>query len=573
MQSETKRCQNCQQEFIIEPDDFAFYEKIKVPPPTWCPECRVIRRTIFWNYVNLFKKTPVSAEDYSEAGEEKKIFSTYPNEANIKIYDHDYWWSDEWNPMDYGVDIDFKKPFLQQIKELKDAVPMYSRSVRGLVNSDYCNNASYLKNCYLCFNGSEADNCQYCVSFTHAKDSMDTYGTRKSELCYEIWEGGVIFQCFNCFDVSNCRNLRFCEECVNCNDCFGCFNLRSKQYYIWNKPYTKEEYFKELEKINFGSYTEVQKIKEKFNRLKLELPWKYMHGNHNQNVSGDYVYRSKNTFNCFEVGGCENVRYSQNFAEFVKDSYDYTNWGQNSELIYESCSCGDNCQNIKFCFECWPAMQDSEYCITCHSCSDCFGCVGLRSKQYCILNKQYTKEEYEKLVEKIKKHMVDMPYLDSKKLVYKYGEFFPIEFSPLAYNETMAIEYFPKTKEQALKEGYLWRDKNSGEYKITIDAKDLPDDIKDVKDDILKEVIKCQSCKNAFRFIDAELKFYKRFSVPLPRMCFNCRHLERRRRANPLKLWHRKCMKPGCANEFETSYASDRPEIVYCESCYNSEVV
>ncbi|MFH1193084.1 MAG: hypothetical protein V1656_02080 [Candidatus Jorgensenbacteria bacterium] len=28
-----------------------------------------------------------------------------------------------------------------------------------------------------------------------------------------------------------------------------------------------------------------------------------------------------------------------------------------------------------------------------------------------------------------------------------------------------------------------------------------------------------------------------------------------------------------CPNEFETSYAPERKEIVYCESCYNAEVV
>ena len=28
-----------------------------------------------------------------------------------------------------------------------------------------------------------------------------------------------------------------------------------------------------------------------------------------------------------------------------------------------------------------------------------------------------------------------------------------------------------------------------------------------------------------------------------------------------------------CPNEFETSYAPDRAEIVYCESCYQVEVV
>jgi hypothetical protein len=31
-------------------------------------------------------------------------------------------------------------------------------------------------------------------------------------------------------------------------------------------------------------------------------------------------------------------------------------------------------------------------------------------------------------------------------------------------------------------------------------------------------------------------------------------------------------MKEGCNNTFETSYAPERPEIVYCERCYQGEV-
>jgi len=563
MNPETKTCQNCKQDFVIESEDFSFYEKIKVPAPTFCPECRTIRRLMFYNEVNLYKKT--------EAKEGKKVFSGYPEEASIKIYDHDFWWSDSWNPMEYGVDVDFNRFFLEQLKELSLTLPWPSRSVRGLINSDYCNNASYLKNCYLCFNGNNEENCQYCVGSNYTKDSVDCYFSI-AEVCYEAFECKNIFQCFYCSETKDSRNLIFCDECVNCSDCFGCCNLRSKQYCIWNQQYTKEEYFKELEKINLGSFEEVKKIKEKFNQFKIKLPRKHMHGNHNKNATGEYVYRSKNTFNCFEVGGCEDVRYSQQLADTTKDSYDFTNWSQNSELVYEAISCGDSCQNIKFCFDCWPAMQDSEYCLSCHSCSNCFGCVGLRSKKYCILNKQYSKEDYEGIVGKIKKHMIETPYVDKRGLTYKYGEFFPVEFSPLAYNETTAIEYFPKTKEQAVKEGYIWRDKNAGEYKITLKANDLPDDIKDVSEDILKEVAQCSHCKNAFKFIEAELKFYKKFSIPLPRMCFWCRHTERRKRINQLKLWHRKCMKSGCSNEFETSYAPDRPEIIYCESCYNNEV-
>jgi len=565
MLSETKKCQNCKQGFVVEPEDFDFYEKIKVPAPTFCPECRLIRRCVFYNHVNLYKKTEVI--------EHKKVFSGYPEEANKKIYDHDYWWSDKWNPMDYGVDVDFKKGFLEQLKELNSSVPWPSRAVRGMVNSDYCNKASYLKNCYLCFNTNSEENCQYCVGSNHAKDSLDCYSSPRIELCYEVNDSTDSFQCFNCLHIDGCRNLRFCEECSNCNDCFGCFNLRNKSYHIFNEPYSKEEYFKELEKMDTGSVNGVSEIEKKFNAFKLKLPRKYIHGVHNKVVSGDYIYNSKNSLNCFEVSGCENVSYSQNFSPNVKDSYDYTNWGQNSELVYEACCCGDNCRNIKFCFNCWPAMQDSEYCMFCHSSSSLFGCIGLRSKSYCILNKQYTKEEYEVLVPKIIEHMKNMPYIVPSGIKYGYGEFFPVDFSPLAYNETLAAEFFPKTKKEVEKEGYLWRDKKPGEYKITVRASDLLDDIKDVKDDILKEVIQCGSCKNAYRIIEPELKFYRRFSIPLPHLCFNCRHLERRKKMNPLKLWHRHCMKEGCQNEFETSYAPDRPEIVYCEACYNNEVV
>ena len=41
---------------------------------------------------------------------------------------------------------------------------------------------------------------------------------------------------------------------------------------------------------------------------------------------------------------------------------------------------------------------------------------------------------------------------------------------------------------------------------------------------------------------------------------------------NPYFLWTRKCMKEACENVFETSYNPDRPEIVYCEKCYQQEV-
>ena len=55
--SEKRICQNCKKDFIIEPEDFNFYEKIKVPPPTFCPWCRFIRRMAWRNERALYKRT------------------------------------------------------------------------------------------------------------------------------------------------------------------------------------------------------------------------------------------------------------------------------------------------------------------------------------------------------------------------------------------------------------------------------------------------------------------------------------------------------------------------------------
>ena len=94
MNPETRECLHCKKPFTVEPEDFNFYEQMKVPPPTWCPECRVMRRMIWRNDWHLFKK--------QEALKGESIFSFFPPEAPVKIYERDYYWSDAWNAADYA---------------------------------------------------------------------------------------------------------------------------------------------------------------------------------------------------------------------------------------------------------------------------------------------------------------------------------------------------------------------------------------------------------------------------------------------------------------------------------------
>ena len=428
------------------------------------------------------------------------------------------------------------------------------------------------------------------------ENCIDFYMSDLSESSYELFWSSHCYECFYCEDCPDCRNVMFSKDCRNCLDCIGCVGLRNKQHCIFNVQYTKKEYETRKKELHAGSYGAVRGFLQKVEVLSKKVPVKYMRGQKNVDVSGDYVYNSKNVKQSFEVVDCEDVAYSHNIAWNTKDCYDYDNWGLNSELIYDSVSVGENCRNVKFSFDCWPGCSDIEYCLNCHSSSDLFGCVGLRSKQHCILNKQYTKEDYFHVRDKIIAHMKDVPYVDTRGRIYRYGELFPPEFSPLAYTEAAVNNYYPLSKDEAVSQGFLWREISVRTFEVTVPAQDLPDYIQDVEDHIVKETIGCIQCQRVYKITPHELAFYKRFTIPLPRLCPNCRNRERFKQRNPLKLWHRTCECEGkkskakgqnqytntaththgaepCPTEFETSYAPDRPEIVYCEQCYQQEVV
>jgi hypothetical protein len=591
-ESEKKLCQNCQASFTIDASDFDFYNKIKVPPPTWCPECRTQRRFMFRNDRFLYKRQ----SDYSK----KEIFSMFSLSSPVKIYEKDFWWSDKWNPMDYSRDYDWLKPFFEQFFDLLKNVPLPSMNVWNIFNSDYCTNAHDLKNCYLLFDSAYSEDSGYGNKVVRSNFCFDVSHINSCEFSYE---GLMLNNCYKSvfsYNCEGCQNIFFSQNLVNCSNCVGCTNLRNKSYCIFNRQYSKEEYPSKLSELDFGSYSKLLKFLKEWEAFKIKSPVKYMQGRHNTEVSGDYIFESKHVVNSYMVSKAENCKYCQLIPVGpTKDCYDYTIYAENNELCYETLTSGRGYKAL-FSFDCFPNSREIQYCYNCRSSSNLFGCIGLRNKQYCILNKQYTKQEYEELVPKIIQHMNEMPYIDKKGRVYKYGEFFPPQLSPFSYNETIAQEYFPLTKEEALKQGYQWKDPEERNYKIQIPNDKLPDNIKDVKDDIIGKVIECahqgkcnEQCTTAFKIIEPELQFYRKMNLPLPRLCPNCRHYQRLKQRNPLKLWHRKCQCGGeksengvykntiehfhgsnpCPNEFETAYAPDRPEIVYCEKCYLAEVV
>ena len=346
----------------------------------------MIRRLAFRNQKNLFiRKDDASGKD---------IFSGIPQSAPIKVYDLEYWNSDNWDPMEFGKDYDFSRPFFEQFRELMQSVPWPSKSVQFMVNSDYCDQAGYMKNCYLCFDADHNEDCAYCVRFHYTKNSFDISESVGNELCYDSFSINKCYKTFFSIHCENCIDVWFSKDLTGCNNCFGCVGLRNKSFYIFNKPYSKEEYFKKLEEFDLKSRDSLEKYLEKAQEFWTKSPNKYMHGSHNNDVSGDYIFNSRNSWNSYDINGAENVKHSLTLMFEAKDSYDYSIWGTKSSRMYECVTCGDQDYNLRFCWECWPGCRDLEYSMECRSSSDLFGCIGLKKKSYCILNKQYSKEDY-----------------------------------------------------------------------------------------------------------------------------------------------------------------------------------
>ncbi|MDO8664378.1 MAG: hypothetical protein Q7K44_02405 [Candidatus Liptonbacteria bacterium] len=593
---ETKVCQNCKTSFTIDAQDFDFYAKIKVPTPTFCPQCRWQRRLMFRNERSLY---------FVSCGLcKKRTVSIYSPDSPFQIYDYNCWVSDDWDRLSYGKEYDFSRPFFEQFKELSEKVPHYSTMVLDSNGCETCALAWRSKNCYLSLVNTSED-CFYVHGFK-LRNSIDIYWGLNLDFSYECVDCSESNRIFFSQYADECSFSSFLYDCRNVQNCFGCVGLRNKSYYIFNKPYSKEDYAKKLKEKEYdlGSYKTLLKVKEEFERAKMLYPKRFAHILRSQNVTGNNIRDAKNCKFCFDTEqGVENGKYLAIAGINLKDAYDCYDVGTNSQLIYEGVDVGLDSSNVLFSSMFWIGI-DSQYSKDCNNCSNIFGCTGLRSKKYCILNKQYTKEEYEELAPRIIEHMSEIPYTDKMGNVYKYGEFFPPDVSEFAYNETINQEFFPLSEDEAKSKSYRWKTQEQRNYSITKKADELSDHIKDVDDSILKEVIGClhwtppaggcnEQCTQAFNIQPGELEFYKRMNIPLPRLCPNCRHYQLIKLRTPYKLWHRRCQcaeiksengiyknkashshgDNPCLNEFETSYAPEKPEMVYCEACYLSEVI
>ena len=584
-------CGKCKNNFEIKNKDLFFYDNISpffngvkypIPIPKLCPDCRLQRRLVFRNDRNYYKRACTLCS--------KNIVSLYSEDKNFPVYCKDCFWNEAYDPRKYGMEYDFEKTLWEQLAKLRIQTPRIAIYNTQSENSDYTVHSSRNKNAYMSCSSLEAQDIFYTDWGIRCRDSSDLYICYDMELCYFCSFSG---KCFHSMFLEHCTQVNesvFCSDCRNCNDCIGCVGLRGKNYYLFNTQVTREEY-ENYKKEIFENYEKFLGAESKYKALKKSLPKNALWSKNSQNCTGNYLDDSKDCSQCYNVKGVETGSYNYELTE-SKNAYDVARAGR-AENVYEIEGAVELSYSL-FCNLCYQS-DNMIYCDNCMNSHYCFGCFGLKNSSYCILNKQYSKEEYEILVPKIIESMGEAFSVDrlsnleevntnndDKRSVLRsttehgqtinasaWGEFFPMSLSSYGYNETKAFDYFILTKNEALHNGLMWKDvletENHSNQNIFSEVKHASQ----VDESSVADLLVCNFCQKKFKIILPEFQLYKKLGVWFPDACYSCRHKKIMEGQLPYHLTSTHCKR--CNEVIETSYDVNS-EVVYCEKCYLESV-
>ncbi len=570
--------------------------KFPLPKPTLSPRAREIRRLMWRNDTKLYRST------CSLTG--KTLFSFYHPEAFYKIADT-YRWTDQVDNTQLGKDVDLTRPIQEQFNELfAQTTKQHALIVGEMENSLYTHNAGWFKNCYMVFDGWMCEDVMYSVRVANSKKVVDGFEVIGSE---QVYEGIWLLDCFRVFfseDCQKCSDSAFLYNCRWCSNCILCSNLTNESYCIRNKSVTKVEYEQYRSFIFNGNSKSIASVSQEFQKQKNHTARVGLKMVNCEDSIGNNLTNCNNTILCEDSQWCMNTRYSQRMIAYAgnENNMDISSrWG-NMNKCYELNCCGtdQNTTASGLLFGSYLFWWVSDSCYTVNvpfNVKNVIASTDIANKQYCILNKQYSKEEYGELAPKVIQHMMRTG---------EWWEFFSPQYAPFPYNDSIANDYYPikylvhKNGERELvnSEGHgevqiledwviaratlsLWgsmiipikRRTENAEVSISgnmssIDASDITDSIYECEDSICDKAILCLESKRPFRITKQELLFYKNYGLPLPRLHPDIRYQKRIKNAIKTQYSLRACSKTH--KEIISVYPQETPYDVLSEDAYKT---
>ena len=553
--------------FVITPEEQQYYQDRSLPLPTLHPFERARRRMSF--APNL---TTVYTRSCAATG--ASLLSYYAPSSPVTVYDRAYWFSDAFDPMQYGRDIDFSRPFFEQFAELFAAMPRPHAMPTESENSDYVLLGFRNKNCYL-MSGVENEDSFYSGSIRQCKEVADCYNMYSCELCFESLNCEQCYKVRYSFNAKSCRESDFLYDCTDCTNCFMCVGLKHKEYHIKNVAYTKEEYAQKIALYHLYTHSAVTRAKEEFAAFLKTCDVRSNNNVHCEDTLGDYMKNAQHCFLCYQGSEAVESRYCMPLSNRVKYCYDTSAAG--AEYCVEVAS-GKAPVSCAYSYELRGGGSNMYYCADIYSeCHNMFGCVGIKSpRQYCILNKQYTKEEYEQLLTRLIAHM---------KQTGEYGEFFPMWLSLLPYEDSVAQEYQPLPQtyvpsgvQYGLLQGHV------GTYTVHVKSSQVPtasttaslpnaieDDARvyteqeEKRQWLLQTIHTCSTTGRPYKITAPELSLYIKMGVPIPKESVFGRYPKLSSQVMRFELFTVPCVR--CQKMTYTTMDSSRFHGMICEQC------
>ena len=255
----------------------------------------------------------------------KHTLSLWGDSADFPVYCKECWYSDKWIPPQMDLDLD--QPFFDQFAELMGKSPHPARAVNDpIVNSDYCNAATNIKNCYWSFHIQLSEDCYYCYDSRELKNCVSTMLTNGAEFLYDC------LSCYNSYQVFwsdfaiNCTESYYLYDCVDCDHCALSAGLRHKSYIFLNEQLSPEQYEEKVKDLQTGSYAKYQEYWRKFDDMRKAYRKKYLVGLRNENVEGNFIFDSENIEESFKMDKCEDC-VSAMYMTNTKDALDVISFG------------------------------------------------------------------------------------------------------------------------------------------------------------------------------------------------------------------------------------------------------
>ncbi len=518
-------------------------EKVLFPTPSMNPTERARLRTMHRNEQHLYR--------VKSAKTQAPLISIYPPETKSPILSRDDWFADDWDAIDFGSSFDFSRGFFEQFAELQARIPRAATVTLNNENCDFTTGTAFSKDCYLINSSEHCRDCYYSKLLQNCTDVIDSAYCYDSELLYECFNVRNCYDCRWLYNSQQCQNCWFSDDLRNCSNCLLCTNLVGQKYCILNQKVSREEYEEQIQLI-LSDRKELERTLEQFKKIRGQRYYRYAEIVNCENSSGDFLRNSKNCHNCYDVVDCQDCLHVQ-VAIQGNDLVDCSNMYLKPSQSYQVLGTIGT-SNVHFSLYAFHS-SDLLYCEQCFSCQSCFACVGLRNKKYCVFNHQLDRQTYESTVQQI---------IHKMRETGEWGSFFPARLSPFAYNTSVAQEYSPVERSEALAKNWRWEEPTPKDYKPAT-AKP-PQHISETTDAVREELFACAESGKNYRIQAGELALYRKMQLPIPQFCPDVRYNRRLEARKSRQLWERVCSK--CNVDLISPFAPDSQERVLCEKDY-----